>query len=344
VKRRTFVKSALATAATASFPIGRLFADDNRPVSVLSDINAIKLDGNETTIEKAVLKELSESLSGHVLLPSSEGYDQARKLWNGMIDKHPALIVQCLSPDDVQQSVNLAREYELLTAVRGGGHNIAGKGSCEGGIMINCANMTAVAVDPKERWATAEPGVLLGAVDRSTQPYGLATPAGVVSHTGAAGLTLGGGFGKLSRRYGLTCDNVRYFDIVLPSGEFKRVSAESDPDLFWALRGGGGNFGVVTKFSYQLHDVGTDFLSGVAMHPIKNARDVWNFYAEFAASAPNDLQVSCSGISMPGGKGFVNISIFYGGDPTEGEKIIEPLLKFGKPMRIACNSLFIIQK
>jgi hypothetical protein len=314
-------------------PVGRLFADDNRPVTALSDINILKLDGAQTTVEKAVLKELADSLSGHIVLPTSEGYDDARKLWNGMIDKRPALIVQCLSPQDVQQAVNLAREYELLTAVRGGGHNIAGKGSCDGGLQINCSTMTQVSVNPDERWATAEPGVLLGAVDRGTQPYGLATPAGVVSHTGAAGLTLGGGFGKLSRRYGLTCDNVLWFDIVLPSGELKRVSAESDPDLFWALRGGGGNFGVVTKFAYQLHDVGTDFLSGVAMHPIKNAKDVWNFYVDFMAGADKDLQVSCSGISMPNGKGFVNISIFYGGDPKDGEKAIEPLLNFGNPMR-----------
>ena len=333
VKRRTFVSTALASAATASLPIGRLFADDNRPVTVFSDINALKLDGNETTIEKAVLKELADSLSGHIVLPNSEGYDEARKLWNGMIDKRPALIVQCLSPQDVQQAVNLAREYELLTAVRGGGHNIAGKGCCDGGIQINCSTMTGVAVNPDEGWATAEPGVLLGAVDRGTQPYGKATPAGVVSHTGAAGLTLGGGFGKLSRRYGLTADNVIYFDIVLPSGELKRVTADSDPDLFWALRGGGGNFGVVTKFAYRLYDVGTDFLTGVAMHSMTNARDVWNFYADFMATASKDLQVSCSGISLPNGQGFVNISIFYGGDPAEGEKAIAPLLNFGKPVR-----------
>jgi hypothetical protein len=333
VKRRTFVSSALATAATASFPVSRIFAADGQPAAILTDINAVRLDGSETTIEKAVLKELAGSLNGTVLLPTSEGYDAARMLWNAMPDKHPALIVECTNSQDVANAVNLAREYELLTAVRGGGHNVAGKGSCEGGIMINCSPMQGVTVDPEGLSATAEPGVLLGAVDSATQAYGLVTPAGVVSHTGAAGLTLGGGFGKLSRTLGLTCDNVNHFDIVLPSGEFKRITADSDPDLFWALRGGGGNFGVVTEFGYQLHAVGTDFLSGVAMHPIKNAKEVWSFYAEFIAAAPNELAASCSCISMPNGKGFVNISIFYSGDPAQGEKVIEPLLKFGKPMR-----------
>ena len=333
MKRRTFVTSTLAVAASASFPLGRLLAADGQPLAVLSDINAVKLDGSETTIEKAVLKELANSLTGHILLPNSEGYDSARKGWNGMIDKHPALIVQCMNKSDITHAVNLAREYELLTAVRGGGHNIAGKGTCEGGIQISCTPMQGVSVDADARTATVEPGVLIGAVDAATQVYGLATPAGVVSHTGAAGLTLGGGFGKLSRTLGLTSDNVNYFDIVTADGDFKRVTAKSDPDLFWALRGGGGNFGVVTAFNYQLHQVGTEFLSGAAMHPIKNAKEVLSFYAELIATAPNELQASCTTLVFPTGKGFVNISAFYAGDPAEGEKVIGPLKNFGKPMR-----------
>ncbi len=334
MKRRTFVTSSLAAAVSASFPVGRLFAADGQPITALSDIRAVKLNGSETTIEKAVLKELAGSLSGHILLPSSEGYDTARKGWNGMIDKNPALIVQCANADDITNAVNLAREYELLTAVRGGGHNIAGKGTCAGGIQISCTPMQGVSVDSDARTATVESGVLLGAVDAATQPYGLATPAGVVSHTGAAGLTLGGGFGKLSRTLGLTSDNVNYFDIVTADGDFKRVTEKSDPNLFWALRGGGGNFGVVTGFQYQLHQVGTEFLSGAAMHPIKNAKEVLSFYAELVATAPNELQVSCTTVMFPTGKGFVNISVFYAGDPAEGEKLIEPLRNFGTPMRV----------
>ncbi|TDJ42857.1 MAG: FAD-binding oxidoreductase [Gammaproteobacteria bacterium] len=337
MKRRTFVTSSLAAAASASFPIARLFAADGQPITAVSDIRAVKLDGSETTIEKAVLKEFAGSLSGHILLPNSEGYDSARKGWNGMIDKHPALIVQCANANDITNAVNLAREYELLTAVRGGGHNIAGKGTCEGGIQISCTPMQGVTVDAEARTAIAESGVLLAAVDAATQVYGLATPAGVVSHTGAAGLTLGGGFGKLSRTLGLTSDNVNYFDIVTADGDFKRVTEKSDPNLFWALRGGGGNFGVVTAFEYQLHQVGTEFLSGAAMHPIKNAKEVLSFYAELVATAPNELQVSCTTVMFPTGKGFVIISVFYSGDPAEGEKIIEPLKNFGTPMRTDFN-------
>ena len=197
--------------------------------------------------------------------------------------------------------------------------------------MIDLSQMTEVTVDPDARSATAQPGVLLGAVDRATQPYGLATPAGVVSHTGAAGLTLGGGFGKLSRKYGLTIDNTRYFDIVTPSGEFMRANVSENPDLFWALRGGGGNFGVVTKFEYQLHPVGTRFLTGSVMHPLSSAKEVLTFVGEFQASAPNEVQTSVTSLLLPNGKGFVTPSFFYNGDPAEGEKVMAPLLNFGKP-------------
>jgi hypothetical protein len=334
MKRRTFVRSAIATAMAAALPAEHLWAAGaNAATKIAGDINAVTGNGDSKTIEKAVLKELQAGLRGHILLPSSEGYDAARMGWNGMINKHPALIVRCVDASDVTQAVNLAREYGLLTAVRGGGHSAAGKSVCEGGIMIDLSQMKGVRVDPAARSAWIQPGVLLGAVDQETQAHGLAVPAGVVSHTGAAGLTLGGGFGKLSRRYGLTVDNTRYFDVVTADGEFKRANVSENADLFWGLRGGGGNFGVVTQFEYQLHPVGTDFLAGSVMHSIKNAREVYEYFAEFQAKAPKDLQVSASTISFPNGKGFVNISCFYGGDPAEGEKLIAPLLAFGKPMR-----------
>ena len=333
MRRRTFVQSALATAVAASVPVGQLLAASGRSTTkIAGDINAITGSGEAKVIEKAVVEELAASLRGRLLLPSSEGYDAARKVWNGMIDKRPALIVQCQGPADVTHAVNLARDYDLLTAVRGGGHNVAGKGVCEGGIMIDLSPMQGVRVDPKARVAWAEAGTLLHALDHESQLYGLATPAGVVSHTGAAGLTLGGGFGRLSRVYGLTCDNVRSYDVITAAGEFKRARVSENPDLFWGLRGGGGNFGVVTGFEYQLHPVGTEFLAGAIMHPIANAREVFTFFAEVESTAPNELQISSNAIMFPNGKGFVSMGLFYNGDMAEGEKIMQPLREFGKPM------------
>ena len=333
MKRRTFVQSALGAAFTASIPVEQLLAAGGPSTTkIVGDINAITGSGDTKVIEKAVVQELAASLRGQLLLPSSEGYNQARKVWNGMIDKRPALIVQCQGPADVTHAVNLARDYDLLTAIRGGGHNVAGKGVCEGGIMIDLSPMHGVRVDPEAQIAWAEAGILLAALDHECQLYGLGTPAGVVSHTGAAGLTLGGGFGRLSRAYGLTCDNVRSYDLITASGEFKRVSASENPDLFWGLRGGGGNFGVVTGFEYQLHPVGTEFLAGSIMHPISNARDVFTFFAEFESKAPNELQISSNAIVLPNGKGFVSMGVFYVGDMAKGEKLLQPLRDFGKPI------------
>jgi hypothetical protein len=328
-------------------PVGQLLAASGAGATkIVGDINAITGAGGTKVIEKAVLKELQASLRGHLLLPSSEGYDDARMGWNGMIDKHPALIVRCAGPSDVMSAVNLAREYELLTAIRSGGHSAAGKSVCEGGIMIDLSPMNGVRVDPAARAGRAEAGVLLGAVDHECQAFGLAAPFGVVSHTGAAGLTLGGGFGKLSRKYGLTVDNLRNVDVVTADGTFKRANVSENADLFWGLRGGGGNFGVVTSFEYQLHPVGTEFLSGAVMHPISNARDVLNFYSEFITTAPNELEVSSTTVMFPNGKGFVTMSIFYAGDPAEGEKVLEPLRAFGKPMsdNIALKKYIDIQR
>jgi hypothetical protein len=338
MQRRSFVKSSLATAVAAALP-GRTFGNehflgDDQPVgsAVLSDIDIVTLDGSTKGLEKAVLKELQSALGGRLLLPTTDGYDSARKVWNGMIDHKPAVIVQVANVSDIQNTINIARDYRALTSIRGGGHNVAGKGMCEGGIAIDCSLMTKATCDPINRRATAQPGVLLGAVDRATQPYGLATPAGVVTHTGAAGLTLGGGFGKLSRVHGLTCDNVTAIELVTPDGEFQRATANENTDLFWGLRGGGGNFGVATKFEYQCYDVGTDFLAGSIMYPISAAGDILNAYAELIQTVPRELELSCNSILMPGGKGFINLSAFYAGDPAEGEKVLAPIRAIGKPV------------
>lgn len=333
MKRRTFCRSALATAVAGALPVGQLLAATGKGTTkIVGDINAVTGDGGTKVIEKAVLKELQDSLRGELLLPTSDGYDDARKGWNGMIDKRPALIVRCHGPADVMNSVNLAREYELLTALRGGGHSAAGKSVCEGGIVIDLSAMNGVRVDPATRSGRAEAGVLLGAVDHETQAFGLAAPFGVVSHTGAAGLTLGGGFGKLSRRYGLTVDNLRNVDLITADGQFKRCNISENTDLFWGLRGGGGNFGVATSFEYQLHPVGTDFLAGAVMHPLDNVREVLSFYAEFIPTVSKDLDISSTTAIFPNGKGFITMSAFYAGDPKQGEKELEPLRSFGTPM------------
>ena len=351
MRRRTFVNSSLAAAVSAALPSsvsanahfleqpGEKFCGNHincspNPVgsAVLSDIDIVTLDGSTKLLEKAVLKELQSAIAGNLLLPSTEGYESARKLWNGMIDHKPAVIVQVTNASDIQNAINVARDYRALTSLRGGGHNVAGKGMCEGGIAIDCSRMNKVTCDPIFRRATAEPGVLLGAVDRGTQPYDLATPAGVVSHTGAAGLTLGGGFGKLSRIYGLTCDNVTSIEIVTTDGVFRRATANENPDLFWGLRGGGGNFGAVTKFEYQCYEVGTDFLAGSIMYPISSAKQILNAYAELIETVPWELELSCNTIIMPNGKGFINLSTFYSGDPAEGEKVLAPIRAIGKPV------------
>ena len=322
-------------------PVSQLFAASGQGATKIeSDINVVTGAGGTTVIEKAVLKELQESLRGHLLLPTSEGYDEARRGWNGMIDKRPALIVRCHGPADVMNAVKVARQYELLTAVRGGGHSAAGKSVCDGGIMIDLSPMRGVRVDPTTRSGRAEAGVLLGAVDHESQAFGLAAPFGVVSHTGAAGLTLGGGFGKLSRRYGLTVDNLRNVDLITADGELRRCNISENTDLFWGLRGGGGNFGVATSFEYQLHPVGTDFLAGAVMHPLDKVRDVLSFYAEFIPTVSKDLDISSTTAVFPNGKGFITMSAFYAGDPKQGEKELEPLRSFGKPM----GDTFSVQK
>ncbi|MEC9376107.1 MAG: FAD-binding protein [Pseudomonadota bacterium] len=336
MKRRQFIQSAFAAASITS-PAVRLFAGGHANAGISSAINAIKLDGNETTIEKAVLNELSAALNGNLLLPSSEGYDSARTIWNGMIQKRPALIVQALNASDIANAMNLARDYSLLTSIKGGGHSIAGKALCEGGLTIDCSPMQNVSVDPEAKSAIVGPGALLGDLDVATQQYGLATPAGVVSHTGAAGLTLGGGFGKLSRTHGLTSDNLRSIELVTPDGQLRRATVSENPDLFWGLRGAGANFGAVTQFEYQLHQIGTDFLHGAVMHPLKNVKEVLSFWAEWFPNISNELDTSCSIIMFPNGKGFVSVSAFFFGDPAEGEKQIQPLTSFGKPMNVNFN-------
>jgi len=289
----------------------------------------------------AKIADLKARLKGDVVLPGDSQYDEARKIWNATIDKHPAVIVRCTTTADVVLAVNLAREQGLTLAVRGGGHNIAGNALCDDGLVIDLSRMRAAKVDPAARRVTIEGGALLSDLDAATQAHGLATPVGINSTTGIAGLTLGGGFGWLSRKYGLTVDNLESAEVVTAAGEVVRASATEHPDLFWALRGGSGNFGVVTRFEFRLHPVGPNLLSGLIVYPISEAKQVLRRYREFAAKAPDELSVwSVLRLAPPlpflpesvHGKGVVVLALLYAGDPKQGEALIAPLRTFGTPV------------
>lgn len=286
----------------------------------------------------AQVDELKAALPGNVLLPADPAYDAARKIWNAMIDKRPALIVRCTTTSDVVCAVNFARDSERLLAVRSGGHNIAGNALCDDGIVIDLSLMKAAEVDPETHRVTIEAGATLANFDAATQAHGLATPVGINSTTGLAGLTLGGGFGWLSRKYGMTVDNLESAEVVTAAGEVVHASATEHPDLFWALRGGGGNFGVVTRFEFRLHPVGPNVLSGLIVFPIAEAKSVLQQYRAFVATAPDELTVWAVLRQapplpfLPGeahGKGMIALALLYSGDPQQGEPLIEPLRKFG---------------
>ena len=275
MNRRKFCRTALAASVAAAIPV-LPGCERKAPVATDADtsIRGISLDGAELELEKAAIRELGESMTGPVLRSGHAEYDGARKIWNGMHDKRPALIARCFNAEDASQAVTFARERGLLTAVRGGGHSWPGKSVCDDGIMIDLSPMHSVTADGDKRRAYAQGGALLGALDGAAHEHGLITTAGVVSHTGVGGYTLGGGFGRLNRKLGLTIDNLVSAEIITADGKIRRVSGDQDADLFWAIRGGGGNFGVVTEFEFQLHPFDRNLLSGMIVWPIEQARDV----------------------------------------------------------------------
>ena len=294
-----------------------------------------------TNVQAKNIDELKNRFKGKIVLPSDSAYDNTRKIWNAMIDKHPAVIACCASTSDVMLGVNFARENDLLLAVRGGGHNIAGSALCDDGIVIDLSQMKTTSVEPTKRRATVDGGATLADFDAATLAYGLATPLGINSTTGVAGLTLGGGFGWLSRKYGMTVDSLVSAEVVNAAGEAIHTSATEHPDLFWALRGGGGNFGVVTHFEFQLHPVAPDVLSGLIVYPISQAKQVLQQYRDFIGKAPDELSVWTVLRKAPPlpflppeahGQEVVVLAILYAGDPKQGEPLIEPLRKFGTPL------------
>jgi FAD/FMN-containing dehydrogenase len=285
-------------------------------------------------------EQLQSTIQGSVIRPGDPEYDESRQIWNAMIDRRPGVIVRCANANDVAVTVGFAREQGLLVAIRGGGHNIAGNAICDDGIVIDLSAMKHVEIDPKAKRARVEPGCTLGDFDAAAQQHALATPLGINSTTGVAGLTLGGGFGWLSRKYGMTIDNLISVDVVTADGKRLRASKDENADLFWAIRGGGGNFGVVTSFEYQLHPVGPEVLSGLIVFPFAQAKSVLTQFAKFTQQMPDDLNVWMVTRKAPPlpflsadvhGKEVVVLAICYAGDPKDGEKLIEPLRGFGKP-------------
>lgn len=308
----------------------------------MSNLQVQTRKGATTTLEAETVNELGKSLRGRLLTRDSDGYHQARTVWNAMIDRHPALILQCVSTEDVVKAVRFADDQDLLVAVRGGGHNIAGNAVCDGGLMIDLSLMKTVEVDQANRRARVAAGATLGDFDREAQAFGLATPLGINSTTGVAGLTLGGGFNWLSRRYGLAIDNLISADVVTAKGELLTASESQNADLFWAIRGGGGNFGVVTSFEFRLHEVGPDVLSGLIVHPLNAARDVLRFYRDFIKDTPDEFVcwfVMRHAPPLPfllpewHGKEILGLAVCYcGRDLAEGERIAQPLRQFGQPI------------
>jgi hypothetical protein len=296
------------------------------------------VDASGAVIDAKRLEPFLSSFRGAVLRPGDSEYDSARRIWNAGVDKHPGLIARCTGLADVIAAVRFARAHGVLVAIRGGGHNVGGRALCDGGLVIDLSRMKGIHVDAVRRRVRVQPGVLLGELDRETHVFGLAVPAGVVSKTGVAGLTLGGGVGWLARKYGLTCDNVISFELVSAEGEVLQVSADDHPDLFWALRGGGGNFGVVTSFEYRLHPVQM-VLGGLIVHPRDAARDLLRFYRSFTQSAPDELAAYAALLHTPDGMPAAAIATCYCGDLAEGERHIAPLRSFGTPLMDAIQPM-----
>jgi FAD/FMN-containing dehydrogenase len=307
----------------------------------MTGLTVRKLDASSTTISPAKIGDLRSKLRGTVVLPGEDGYDAARSIWNGMIDRRPGLVVRCLGAADVINAVTLARDEKLLVAIRSGGHNIAGNAVCDGGLLIDLSLMKSVHVDPASRTARVEPGATLADFDKEAQGFALATPLGINSTTGVAGLTLGGGFGWTTRRFGLTVDNLISADVVTADAQLLRASDSENQDLFWAVRGGGGNFGVVTSFEFKLYPLGPDVLSGLVVHPFDKASELLCEFRRIAREAPDELTTWVVMRKAPPlpfmptewhGKEILIFAACYSGDIEEGEKAMKGLRALGTPI------------
>ena len=307
----------------------------------MAEVRVVTLAGSDSSLDEAVVERFGSGLRGELLRSGDADYDEARSLWNGVIDRHPALIVRCAAVEDVVACVNFARENDLLVAVRGGGHNVAGTASAEGGLVIDLSGMKSIEVDPERRTVRAAAGATIGELDEETQKHGLATPMGVVSETGIAGLTLNGGMGHLRRKHGLSSDNLISVELVTADGRILTASGEENEDLFWAIRGGGGNFGIVTSFEYRLYPLGPEVMCAFVFYPGDRAREVLRSAEEYLAHAPDE--VSSLGVlgriprveDFPEewhGEPFVAFLAVYAGSVEDGEEALRPLRELGDPI------------
>jgi FAD/FMN-containing dehydrogenase len=328
MRRRDFVSSSVALMAAAGLATPRFARSADS-----ADLPAISRTGGSIVLEGSDIAAFRATQRGPVLSRASEGYDAARRIWNGAFDRHPALIARCASAADVIGAVKFAADRDLLVAVRGGGHSLPGHSVCEGGFMIDLAPMQGVRVDARSRGVRVEPGVLLGALDRETQAFGLVVPAGTVSHTGVAGLTLGGGIGRLQRKFGLTVDCMVGADVVTANGRLVQASAEENPDLFWALRGGGGNFGVVTSFEYRAFEFGRTAIAGGIVFPIEQARGVLDAFAEYCQTASDELWMDPVLECDANGHRQLNFTLCHCGTAANAARDIAAIRKFGKAVR-----------
>jgi FAD/FMN-containing dehydrogenase len=292
---------------------------------------AATLSGSDRDIPAGAVQQLAGRLSGTLLLPADAGYDDARTVWNRMIDRRPAMIARCARADDVVAAVHFARQHDLLLSVRSGAHNVTGHAVCERGLMIDLSPMKAIRVDPGQRLASVEAGLTWKEFDTATQTYGLATTGGIISSTGVAGLTLGGGHGWLMRRHGLACDNLVAVELVTADGRRLRASHAEHADLFWGVRGGGGNFGIVTSFEFRLHPIST-VLGGMLLFPLTRGREVLDVYRQQARVAPDELTCGALITVWHDATPVIAIALCYCGPPERGERLVAPFRKLGSPL------------
>ena len=279
----------------------------------------------------SIVRDWQGRFEGRLVTSDDENYETCRRIWNGMIDRKPALIARCASSSDVRLAVKLARAQKMHVSVRGGGHGVAGTAVGDGGLMIDLSPMKQIRIDPVTLGAVAAPGVLWGEFDHATEAHGLATTGGQVSHTGIAGLTLGGGLGYLMGKHGATCDNLLSVDMVMADGEMLTASMDQNSDLFWAVRGAGANFGVVTSFRYRLHQLG-QVLAGLLLHPRERAAELIAYHREFLSGTPNELDTTIGFLNSPDGAPLVGVVVVYAGPPEDGERVLKPLRQFGPPI------------
>jgi FAD/FMN-containing dehydrogenase len=329
MKRRQFCASAISVVTGAALPWQRIWAANGAS----SGVPAMSTAGKTMTLSSSDVEALRASVRGQLLVPGQNGYDAARRVWNGAFDRKPAVIVQCAGAADISAAVKFARSHAMLVAVRGGGHSLSGQSVCDGGLMIDLSPMKSVRVDPLAKTARVESGVLLGQFDREAQAFGLATTAGTVSHTGVAGLTLGGGFGRIARKYGLACDNLISAELITADGNFVRTSANENPELLWGLRGGGGNFGVVSSFEYRLHAVSPNMIGGPLVFPFVNGRALLRSFADYVSGVPDEMYADAMLVPTPDGKRALLVDVCHSGTAAAAEKELAQLRKIGQPLQ-----------